>query len=275
MQTMHLFAGAGGGILADLILGHTPLCAVEWDPYCCAVLRERVSDGWFAGMRVHESDVTMFDPSEYTGRVDCISAGFPCQDISVSGSGAGITGARSGLYREILRIAGILRPRFLFLENSPAIVGRGLGRVLGDVAALGYSGRWTVLAASDVGAAHKRERWWGLFERADTDGLRQLQPQGREQNERGWIGNVGAEISNPDKAGLPIREKHNNNERQKNIEEGNASPSRSTRATWWHTEPAVGRVVNGLASRVHRIKALGNGQVPLQAAVAWKILGGP
>ena len=85
MRTMHLFAGIGGGLLADRILGHTPLVAVEWEPYACQVLRERVADGWFPGMHVWEGDVQLFDPSEYTGRVDCIHAGFPCQDISVAG----------------------------------------------------------------------------------------------------------------------------------------------------------------------------------------------
>ncbi|MCK7495162.1 MAG: DNA cytosine methyltransferase [Comamonadaceae bacterium] len=77
MQTLHLFAGAGGGLLGDLILGHTPIGAVEFDPYCCAVLRERAADGWFPGLRVHEGDIRLFDPSEYAGRVDCLHAGFP------------------------------------------------------------------------------------------------------------------------------------------------------------------------------------------------------
>ncbi|MBU6247108.1 MAG: DNA cytosine methyltransferase [Xanthomonadaceae bacterium] len=117
-NTMHLFAGAGGGLLADLILGHTPIVAVEWDAYACAVLRERAAGGWFPGLHVHEGDVRMFDPSKYAGRVDCIHAGFPCQDISVAGSGAGIHGDRSGLYREVLRIADVVRPRFLFKEIS-------------------------------------------------------------------------------------------------------------------------------------------------------------
>ena len=75
MKTLHLFAGAGGGLLSDLILGHEPVCAVEWDKYACSVLRERVADGWFTNMQVYEGDVRLFDPSEYAGRVDCIAAG--------------------------------------------------------------------------------------------------------------------------------------------------------------------------------------------------------
>lgn len=163
MRTMHLFAGAGGGLLADLILGHQPVVAVEWEPYACQVLRERAADGWFPGLHVYEGDVRLFDPSEYAGSVDCIHAGFPCQDISLAGKQAGVEdGTRSGLYREVLRIAGIVRPRFLFLENVAAILSNGLGTVLADLAALGYDTRWTCLRASEVGANHQRDRWWAL-----------------------------------------------------------------------------------------------------------------
>ena len=118
MRTMHLFAGHGGGLLADRILGHTPIVAVEWDEYACKVLRERAAEGWFPGLRVWEGDVRLFDPSEYAGILDCIHAGFPCQDISSAGKQAGVgPETRSGLYREVLRIAGVVRPRYLYLEN--------------------------------------------------------------------------------------------------------------------------------------------------------------
>lgn len=163
MQTMHLFAGIGGGMLADLILGHEPIIAVEWDRYACDVLRERAKDGWFPGLHVWEGDVRLFDPSEYTGRVDCIHAGFPCQDISVAGKQAGVSeGTRSGLYREVLRIAGVVRPRYLFLENVAAILSNGLGTVLADLAPMGYDCRWCCIRASDVGAPHHRDRWFLL-----------------------------------------------------------------------------------------------------------------
>jgi DNA (cytosine-5)-methyltransferase 1 len=298
-NTMHLFAGAGGGLLADLILGHTPIVAVEWDPYACAVLRERAADGWFPGLSVYEGDVRLFDPSEYTGRVDCIAAGFPCQDISVAGNGAGINGERSGLYREILRIADVVRPRFLFLENSPAIVGKGLGTVLGDLAARGYDGRWTVLAAADVGAPHIRERWWGLFWRPDSDGMRELQPQGCECDQRGWAGDVGGEVADPGQGRLrgPEGREMEQPRGAKVVGAGEAvadsagvgleksQPSQACDEQppasgtdrgigWWGVEPAVGRVAHGVAARTHQIAALGNGQVPLCAAAAWCILGG-
>lgn len=100
---MHLFAGAGGGLLADLILGHTPIVAVEHDAHCCRVLRERSAQGWLPDLHVHKGDVRAFDFKPYRGRVDQLAAGFPCQDISAAGRGAGITGARSGLVSEVFR----------------------------------------------------------------------------------------------------------------------------------------------------------------------------
>ena len=157
---MHLFAGAGGGLLADLILGHQPVIAIEWDRYACAVLRERAADGWFPELRVWEGDVRAFDAADYAGVVDCIHAGFPCQDISSAGKQAGLgEGTRSGLYREVLRIASDIRPRYLFLENVAAILGKGVGAVYADLAALGYEFRSICVRASDVGANHHRDRW--------------------------------------------------------------------------------------------------------------------
>src|SRR4030067_2473346 len=170
LRTMHLFAGIGGGLLADLILGHRPIIAVEWDKYACRILRERAAGGWFPHLSVWEGDVRMFDPSEYAGRVDCIHAGFPCQDISVAGKQAGLgEGTRSGLYREVLRIAGVVRPRYIFLENVSAILSNGLGTVLGDLAARGEGCRWLCIRASDVGAPHGRDRWFCLATIGNTE----------------------------------------------------------------------------------------------------------
>lgn len=164
MRTMHLFAGAGGGLLADLILGHTPIIAVEWDKYACEVLRQRAADGWFPELRVWEGDVCSFDPVEYVGVVDCVHAGFPCQDISNAGNKAGIgSDTRSGLYRDVLRIASVVRPRVIFLENVASITSRSkdyLDVISKDLFEIGYNAQWLCLSASDVGANHKRERWW-------------------------------------------------------------------------------------------------------------------
>lgn len=299
LQTMHLFAGIGGGILADLILGHKPIVAVEWDKYACKVLRERVADGWFDGMSVWEGDVRMFYPSEYAGRVDCVHAGFPCQDISVAGKQAGLgEGTRSGLYREVLRIAGVVRPRYLFLENVAAILSNGLGTVLGDLAAMGYDCRWLCIKASDVGAPHGRDRWFALAERRDFsphpehigDGRREqqspstestatmadtqrnrLQGQWQDGNTEGQIGlcdrarrDEEQDICHATSTGLP-------NWTGKSMEQS-SQESEFERPDWWSTESEVGRLAHGVPNRVGMLKGLGNAQVPLQAATAWRLL---
>jgi hypothetical protein len=153
MNELALFAGAGGGILGGHLLGWRTVCAVEWEPYAASVLAARQNDGVLPPFPIWD-DVQSFDGRPWRGSVDVVSGGFPCQDISVAGKGAGIDGARSGMWGHMARIVGEVRPRFVFVENSPALVTRGLGRVLGDLAALGYDCRWTVLGAADVGALH-------------------------------------------------------------------------------------------------------------------------
>lgn len=161
MRELHLFAGAGGGILGGMLLGHTPVGAVEIDPFARAVLQARQADGSLPDFPIYE-DVRTFDGTAWRDRVDIIAGGFPCQDLSCAGKGAGIDGARSGLWWEMLRVICEARPRFVFLENVPAITGRGLDRVLGSLADLGFDAEWCVLSAADVGAPHLRKRWWCL-----------------------------------------------------------------------------------------------------------------
>lgn len=91
---------------------------------------------------------------------DVISGGFPCQDISTAGKGAGLAGERSGLWSEIARLVGELRPAFVIVENVSALLGRGLGTVLGDLAAIGYGCEWHCIPASHIGAPHERDRAW-------------------------------------------------------------------------------------------------------------------
>lgn len=262
MNELALFAGAGGGILGGHLLGWRTVCAVEFDPYARDVLVSRQNDGCLAPFPIWD-DVRTFDGRPWRGIVDVVSGGFPCQDISAAGKGAGIDGERSGLWREMARIIGEVRPRFVFVENSPVLTSRGLGVVLADLAAMGYDARWGVLGAHHAGAPHKRDRIWiradlrrivadaddersldtvcagrdaardGGAAVADADGVRQLQPEMGEQNERGRFGDGG----------------------------------------WWSAEPRLDRVVDGVANRVDRLRCIGNGQVPAVAALAWRILG--
>jgi DNA (cytosine-5)-methyltransferase 1 len=240
VNELALFAGIGGGLLAGHWLGWRVVCAVEVDPYAASVLVARQNDGLLPPFPVWD-DVRTFDGRPWRGRVDVVSGGFPCQDISKIGSGAGLDGARSGLWREFARVVGEVRPGFVFVENSPALLVRGLGRLLADLARLGYRCRWRVLGAADVGAPHERNRIWIV---ADLEG--------------------GAALPDADRAGLPQREGIGR-------DDGEELPA-AVGARWWAVEPDVGRVADGFPSRVERIRALGNGQVPACAVEAWRSL---
>ena len=288
MRTLHLFSGAGGGLLADRILGHTPIAAVEWDAYCCAVLRERAAEGWFPGLRVIEGDIRDFDPSEYAGRVDCVSGGFPCQDISAAGKGAGLAGERSGLWAEFARVIGVVRPRYAFIENSPMLTLRGLDVVLCDLAALGFDAEWAVISAADAGAPHLRERIWIL---ANARGGRLGRPgEGQAEFARGAeVVGSGEDVANADLqrrqeqriciadgaqlGGAELPSGRLSQSRLGRMADGLAD-SLDAPADWLEEPENLPRVAQGIPHRVHRLKAIGNGQVPQAAALAWRVLFG-
>ena len=159
LNELALFAGAGGGILGGKLLGWRTVCAVEWEPYPASVLCARQNDGFLAPFPIWD-DVQTFDGKPWKGIVDVVSGGFPCTDISAAGRGAGIDGEASGMWREMARIIYEVQPRFAFVENSPMLTSRGLGRVLGDLASMGFDAKWGVLGAADVGANHQRDRIW-------------------------------------------------------------------------------------------------------------------
>jgi len=348
MNELALFAGAGGGLLASHLLGWRTVCAIELDPYCRSVLLARQRDGHLGRFPIWD-DVTTFDGAPWLGSVDVVSGGFPCQDISAAGRGAGIGGQRSGLWAHMARIVGEVRPRYVLVENSPMLVSRGLDVVLADLATLGFDARWGVIGAIHAGAPHRRERLWILATHAvrhgcgfgtiqheqlagrsatanvstngaardvahtseqyrpehgqatpepgrgreavaNANGERQLQPQGVERVKRGRTGDGGDEIPDAVLQGLEgPRGEHQLREPADEAEVGGEG--------WWTTEPNVGRVADELApdldihgaaavghvdrvekgvpDRVLRLKAIGNGQVPQCAAMAWRTLGGP
>ena len=291
MNELALFAGAGGGILGGKLLGWRTVCAVEWEPYPASVLVARQNDKVLPPFPVWD-DVQTFDGKPWRGIVDVISGGFPCQDISSAGKGAGIDGERSGMWREMARIIREVEPRFVFVENSPMLTSRGLGRVLGDLSSMGFDAAWGVLGAADVGANHQRDRIWIIAERSgyvsytQYDRVRwwkQREESTKKENGDDWNADcqyvrtqrkicerevadssgIRSEISDsnlPQQQGgsvsIGIQEKH----------------SFASNLCWWETEPNVGRVADGVDARVDRLKAIGNGQVPLCAATAWKIL---
>ncbi len=184
LRELALFAGGGGGIWGGKLLGWTTVCAVERDLYAAQLLAQRQNDGTLEPFPIW-ADITTFDGNPWRGCVDVVSGGFPCQDISAAGKGAGITGERSGLWKQMARIIGEVRPEYAFIENSPMLVTRGLDTVLCDLAALGFDAEWGVIGAHHTGAIHRRDRIWIL---AHHNRKRQQQPQRCEQNQRQWPG---------------------------------------------------------------------------------------
>ena len=296
MRELHLFAGAGGGILGGILLGHTCVCAVELEPYCRNVLLQRQRDGILPRFPIWD-DVRTFDGKPWRGRVDVVCGGFPCQDISAAGKGAGITGERSGLWSEMARVIGEVRPRYAFVENSPMLTVRGLGTVLRDLAAMGYDARWGIVSAANAGAPHKRERIWILADAGqERRTCREIHP-----------GNVIPTLSirAPDspiaegerRTDVPDADSPGRKEQRRPFADANVAnsemsgQSRSTNrqgemqsgggCSWWRVDPAeqkcsaeskLGRVVDGVANRVDRLLCIGNGQVPAVAALAWRML---
>lgn len=324
LREMHLFAGAGGGLLGSLLLGHRPVCAVEIDPYCRAVLQARRDEGWLpAEMEIHD-DVIKFDGHPWRGSIDLVAGGFPCQDISVAGKGAGLKGARSGLFFELLRVVREVGPKWVYLENVPAITSRGLDRVLGALAELGFDAEWLVLSAADVGAPHLRKRWWCLARHSDgassripaadvPDAARGRAVENDTGLRTGTTGtNRGSQATDSDAEGRGLAElrsasreagladgvdAHSDADGRRQQVGGSSELHRGSDASgptqrrlgrapdglaewldktaagyWagdWETEP---RLAQGQESRVARLRAVGNGQVPQTAAMAFQIL---
>ncbi|MCQ6554757.1 DNA cytosine methyltransferase [Streptomyces sp. C10-9-1] len=167
MPILELCAGYGGlGMAVEALTGERVAYVAEVDEAATAVLAHRFPDVPNIG------DITSYDWVHLVGLVNIITAGFPCQDISTAGRREGITGGRSGIWKNVAEAVRVLRPRYLFLENVAAIRSRGLDVVAADLAAIGYDLRWLCLRASDVGAAHRRDRWFGLATptASDADG---------------------------------------------------------------------------------------------------------
>lgn len=241
MNELALFAGAGGGILGGKLLGWRTVCAVEYDEHARACLLARQNDGCLPPFPIWD-DVRTFDGNQWRGIVDVVSGGFPCQDISVAGNGDGISGERSGLWREMARIIGEIRPRYALVENSSALTLRGLGTVLGDLAAMGYDATWGVVAAENAGAPHQRDRIWIVA----------YAPQERDSGE-GEHG-CGGQYHKPA------------------WQSGGGRVGAVWETDLWLSEPGILRVVDGMANRVERIGRVGNGQVPQVVALAWNLL---
>ena len=292
MNELALFAGAGGGILAGHLLGWRTVCAVEWEPYPASVLCARQNDGFLEAFPIWD-DIRTFDGRPWRGIAKVISGGFPCQDISISGKGDGLEGQRSSMWYEMARVVSEVRPKYVFVENSPVLTIRGGVRVIGDLTEMGYDCKWTVMGAADVGAPHQRDRIWILA--TDTNSIHDAVRRDGEDHEKA-LGErriyTGGSLSNSRQGCEEVARQSTGmayTERQHG-QQGNASgmdtdaeirPHRAVHVKPsitglhrenWQTEPKLDRVANGVAYGMDRLKAVGNGQVPLCAATAWRIL---
>jgi len=173
MNEIHLFAGAGGGLLGSRLLGHRVIGAVEINEYCCRVLEQRQRDGMLERFPIFQTDIRDFIrygyAELYKGRCDIVSGGFPCQPFSSSGELLGESDPRN-MWPATIECIRIIRPRFAFLENVPNLLTFSyFGTILSNLAKAGYDARWGLFSACAVGAPHTRER---LFILAYANGQR-------------------------------------------------------------------------------------------------------
>jgi DNA (cytosine-5)-methyltransferase 1 len=231
MTVGSLFSGIGGLELGFERAGFQVAWQVEIDEYCRRVLAK------------HWPDVTRYEDIRTVGAhnlapVDVLVGGFPCQDISIAGKGVGIDGARSGLWAEYARLISELRPAYAVVENVPALLHRGLGRVLGDLADCGYDAEWDVLSAGAFGAPHRRRR---LFLVGYSSGQRgsEVRPHVEERQTVGARG-VAARVR-------PIFDRQ--------------IAARLQQQSWL-PEPPVGRLAYGISRPVAQWRGIGNAVVP-------------
>jgi DNA (cytosine-5)-methyltransferase 1 len=216
------------------------VCAVEIEDYPRRVLLQRQADGFLPRFPIWD-DICTFDGKPWRGKIDVITGGFPCQDISAAGKGVGLDGERSGLWGEMARVICEVQPSYAFIENSPMLTIRGLDRVLCDLAQMGFDAQWGVLGAADVGAKHQRDRIW-----------------------------IVAKLAPP-----PLEMANTNNTKRRRECRRFWSVQKCNQEWDSHTtfnQPEPLRMVDGVANRVDRLKCAGNGQVAFCAATAWKLL---
>ena len=175
LRVLDLFSGIGGISLGlESTGGFETVAFCEIDPFCREVLRKH-----WPGVQIHE-DVRVLQGQE--GQAEVLTGGFPCQDISFAGYGAGLTGERSGLWREFARLVSEIRPRYVIVENVAALLVRGMGTVLGDLARIGYDAEWSVVSACSAGAPHVRRRVFIVAYPNGFDGRPRLRNPDARQN---------------------------------------------------------------------------------------------
>lgn len=233
LRLLDVFSGIGGfSYAAERIVGGFKTVAfVECEPFCQKILNKH-----WPHVPILD-DIKTYSAEPYSA--DIVTAGFPCQDISVAGKQAGIKqGTRSGLFYELMRVIRQLRPKYIVLENVAAITTNGLDIVLGALAEAGYDAEWSCIRASDMGGCHRRDRWW-LVAYSNSTGTQGLRPERQ-------LRKVGEKITLKWRPGPEL-----------------LSPAWRS----YISQPLLHRGDDGLSNRVDRLKSLGNSVVPQVAAI--------
>ena len=297
LKVLDLFSGIGGFSLGLERAGMETVAFCEIDKKARMVLKKH-----WPNVPIFEdvSQLTAEKLNEQEITVDVICGGFPCQDISLAGRGAGIEGKRSGLWSEFARLIGELRPQFAIVENVSALLNRGLDRVLGDLSEIGYDAEWHCIPASAVGAPHQRDRIWIL---AYPNSNGKWSGDGPEQSERHTTGECVGDSGELERNGLVaysssarLSERGRSEQQTGNQETATGMVAKFERCgtnvadtyfaglqrdewcwttgaerqpagyiaqcSWWAIEPDVGRMAHGVSGRVDRLKQLGNAVVP-------------
>lgn len=272
MRFGSLFSGIGGLDLGLERAGMECAWQVEIDPFCRKVLTK------------HWPSVPKFEDVREVGkhnleRVDLVAGGFPCQDISIAGRREGIDGERSGLWREFARIISELRPRLVLVENVSALLSNGMGRVLGDLAEVGYDAEWDCISAKDVGAPHLRER---IFVVAYLCQMGQFKARNAEGAEHGYHKERNGQACEQGGTTIQLRTSTNTNvhapdHRQERVQRIFQGPiSRFSEFSWCKDvrrvadlrgrsdipEPLFRGSGDGIPDWVDRIGSIGNAVVP-------------
>ena len=238
MRVLDTFSGIGGFSLGLERAGFETVAFCEINPYAQKVLRKHWPE-----VPVYD-DISGLTASRLAGDgitgIDCITGGFPCQDISFLGRQKGIEGERSGLWKQLCRLIGELQPKVAIMENVTALLSGGdgewFGRIIGDLAEVGYDCQWECISASSIGAWHTRERIW-IVAYPSSEGLEGSSEAGNDSGE-----------------GPKPRYQF-------------ASRCSGVSREVWASDAGVLRVADGISNRIHRIGGLGNAIVPQIATI--------
>jgi DNA (cytosine-5)-methyltransferase 1 len=300
MYELSLFSGAGGGLLGTHLLGWQPVGYVEFNDYCQRVIKQRIIDGILPVAPIFGDVQTFISEgfaASYTGMVDVITAGFPCQPFSEAGKRRGADDERN-MWPATIATIRVVRPKLCLLENVPGLLSSGyFGTILGDLAESGYDARWRILSAAEMGAPHKRDRLW-IVAFSNCIRIKRDKQNGSRVDKKSCVQKVNRERPYCARvfvgANISHRKQHTNEDeplanaashsrdipyrmegfRRKGEAEqaGLGSGGKRCPIGWWDSEPDMGRVADGVAARVDRLKAIGNGQVPAVVAAVWRLL---